>query len=808
MERKFVPKSINGVKFNRGILLVLIGIFISSCSVTRRMQENEYLLTGNRITVESTEKLSRAERITREELSEYIRQRPNKRLFGIPFFLHVYNLSRPDKQNWTKRVGEAPAIYDPAQTDRTIDALSIYMRGHGFFDSSVVAVEDTLGNRKIQVEYKITTGVPSRIGNVTYDFHDTFVEPIILEDSTATLIHTGEIFNVDRLQEERQRIAGNLKNQGFYNFSINNIGYSADTVTSPRNVNLVMRVRQRAAGFDEGDRPILENNMVYRIRNIYILPDYDASRVIRDSMYFSRMDTLEYRGVFFIYHRELNVRPDVLMRAINIYPNDLYNANAINQAYDNLMKLNYFRNANILFTELPDSLSGLISFVGDDGAGNYTQEGYLDCTIRCTPGTRQSYNVDLEATTASTYYGILTTLGYQNRNLLKGAESIDFSVTFGYEFMRMQGRKNSIELGGAMGITFPRFIAPFRIDRYNRLLNPRTRAELSVNYQDRPFYRRTLTSASWGYSWRNRGYSSFSFRPLDISVINANNVDSAFLASQRNEYLKKSFESQLLVGISGSYTYNNQTKNLNRNSFRLRLNAETNGNLLNLVAPLFSSRSSEGDFYKLFGIQYAQYVRGDLDMSYKFALGQKTAVAARFYIGAGHAYGNSKHTPIPFERQFYAGGPNSMRGWQTRTLGPGSVNHQESEETEEGGSENGNTTTYPAYVANFKLETNLELRFPVYKFLNGAVFADLGNIWQIGPRREGIDPAEYFRFNRFYDQLGFNTGLGARFDFDFFLFRVDWGIRLHDPNKSIGQKWIRNLTLRQTTFSFSVGYPF
>jgi outer membrane protein assembly factor BamA len=465
------------------------------------------------------------------------------------------------------------------------------------------------------------------------------------------------------------------------------------------------------------------------------------------------------------------------------------------------MNLNYFRGANILFTTLPDSLSTPVSYVGDGGAGVSTRESYLDCTIRCTPGTRQSYNVDLEATTTSTYYGLLTTLGYQNRNLLRGAESIDLSTTFGYEFMRAEGRRNSIELGVSTGVTYPRFVAPFRIDRYNRLQNVRTRAELSVNYQDRPFYRRTLTSANWGYSWSNRRFGSFTLRPVDVSVIDANNVDSAFLSSLKNRYLQESFKSQLLSGISGSYIYNNQTQNPTRNSFRLRLSGETYGNLLSLAAPLFSTRGEEEDYYKVLGIRYAQYVRGDLELSYKFATGQKTVLATRFHIGAGHTYGNSRHTSIPFERLFYAGGPNSMRGWQVRMLGPGSVSRQSEEER-------ASTTTYPAYVANFKLESNLEFRFPVYRFLNGAAFTDLGNIWQTGPRAAGDDPDAYFRFDRFYDQLGLAAGLGARLDFDFFLFRVDWGVRLHDPNKPSGQRWIRELTLRQSAFSFSVGYPF
>jgi outer membrane protein assembly factor BamA len=791
------------------------------------MEADQYLLMRNRIVIQPEAGLERAERVSREELSSYIRQRPNKRLFGIPFYLHIYNLSAPEKENWTKRIGEAPVIYDPIETGRSVTAMSIYMQGRGFFSSSVEAVTDTLDGRKIGVEYRVTPGVPSRLGTIAYDFEDTFVEPLVLADTAGTLIHSGEIFSSEKLQAERQRITASLKGEGYYNFSINNILYLVDTVSNPGAVNVKIRIRRRVAGYEgaASDEPILENNKVYRLRNIYIQPDYDPNRAAATTSAGQApargrgLDTLEYRGVNFIYSRELNVRPDVLMRAINIYPNDLYDADNVNRAYDNLMKLNYFRSASILFSELPDSLGAMITYIGagsDSDAS--TQEGYLDCTIQCTPGTRQSYSIDLEGTSTSTYYGALFTLGYQNRNLLKGAESIDFSLTTGYEFMRVPGRKNSIELGGAVGISFPRFVAPMRIDRYNRFSNVRTRAELSVNYQNRPFYTRTLTSASWGYSWSNARFSSFSLRPIDISVVNVTRLDttSTYYTNLRNPYLINSFDSQLIAGVSGSFLYNNQVQDVNANAFRLRINAETNGNLLNLLSPLvaqkFYNTGRKGYYYRFFGIRYAQYVRGDLDVSYKIATGLKTAIAARFYVGAGHAYGNSANTSIPFERQFYAGGPNSMRGWQVRTLGPGSTLAEEYRTASEAEAEvkksGASAVTYPAQVGNFKLEGNLEFRFPIYKFLNGAVFGDLGNIWLIGREQADVDPESYFRFDRFYDQLALNTGIGARMDFGFFLFRIDWGLRLHDPNKPSGQKWIRNLTLRQSAFSFSVGYPF
>ena len=789
----FVELKDQGVKSRLFLWGLLAVVFCTSCRTTRRLQSDEYLLTRNYVEIEPSRELPRSERVDKDELSQYIRQRPNKRLFGMPFYLWIYNLSAPEKQNWTKRIGEAPVIYDPVQTQRSARAMSTYLWGQGFINNDVQFSADTT-RQKVRVQYDVKPGVPYRLGTIGYEFQDAFLEPIIQEDSVRTLLRTGDLFSVDVIQQERHRVADYLKNLGYFNFSFNNITPVADSVSNPGVVNLRMVVRQRQAGYDEENEPVMENNMVYRIREIYVQSDYNPNAAFQNTGYGARLDTLEERGIRFLYDRDQNIRPDVLIQAINIYPNDLYSTSDVNRAYDNLTKLNYFRNVNILFSEVTDTTSNLITFVGDEGAsGNLTQEGYLTCHIQCTPGDKMGVTANVEGTGTSSYYGALASIGYQNRNVLKGVELLDFTLTAGYEFMRVKGRKNSLELGAAVGMTFPRFVAPFRIDRYNRMNNVKTRVELSVNSQNRPYYNRFLTSASYGYSWTNSRYSSFSVRPIDVTVVKMNSLDSVFFNEIQNEYLRNSYTSQLIMGISGSYIYNNQLKGVNRNTFRLRVNGETNGNLLHLITPAFTSKKDGNDYYKAFGIQYAQYVRSDLDVSYRAVTGLKTSLASRFYIGAAIPYGNS--TNVPFERLFYSGGPNSMRGWQARTLGPG---NQEVDKD----------AVYPIQLGNFKLEANLEFRFPVYKVFQGAVFADVGNIWMIGESAKEADESARFRLDRFYKQLGFNSGLGARFDFGFFLFRVDWGLRLHDPNKPSGERWISHLTLRQSAFSFNVGFPF
>ncbi|MDE6046366.1 MAG: outer membrane protein assembly factor, partial [Alistipes sp.] len=290
----------------------------------------------------------------------------------------------------------------------------------------------------------------------------------------------------------------------------------------------------------------------------------------------------------------------------------------------------------------------------------------------------------------------------------------------------------------------------------------------------------------------------FSLRPIDINVVDVGYLDAAFLENTQNAYLRQSYESQYISALSFGYGYNNQLKHLGGNATVIRFNAETSGNLIDGLKHLFSNPDG-----KIFGLQYAQYVRADLSLSRKIMLGEKTALAGRLYGGVAVAYGNSETVPV--DRMFYAGGSNSMRGWTPRTLGPGSVLITDLE--------------YPTQMGDMKLEANLEFRFPIWGIVHGAAFLDAGNIWNLRVRTDSsdktsaaVDAAEarntVFRFRNFYRQLGFDTGVGLRLDIKFAVLRLDWGIQLHNPNDPAGERWIHNFKWKNTALNFGVGYPF
>ena len=787
-------------------LCIALGLLLSACNVTRFLPSDKYLL--QRVKIEEDKEAPRDERIRTDDVLRYIRQTPNKHFLGTDFYVWIYSMAKPEKDDWwnnlKRKIGEEPVLLNMEDTERSAENLRIYLQSCGYYSSKVGYKVDTTYSRqrRARVTYSLTQNKPYHIDSVSYEFRDRFLEPILLPDTVNTLIHRGDIFSIWVLDAERERITKYLKDRGYYNFSVNNIEYIADTLQGNRKVKVKMIVKQNLVGYNARGQAMYDNNVVYRLRDINIIPNYHAAQAKAQANYFDSLDSLEYRGLSVMFNsKRPNVRERVLRGAIPLYPNYIYNASQVNRTYSNLMAMGYFKSARIAFKELPDSLSpnNYTTLIAGDkltknNTLNYTREGYLDCDIFCTPALRQSIKAELEASTTSSFYGVKAVLGYQNRNIFRGAEMFELTGTAGYEYMKApkSNKRHAMEFGLSASLSFPRFLA-VRYSAKNNIVAPRTKFELSYNHQNRPYYRRDLSSAVWTYSWRNQKSSSFVIRPIGINWVNVSYIDQDYFNSLQNEYLKHSFESQLIVAISGSYIYDNKHKLSPNNHTTIRFNAELAGNLINGLEHLFSHPAAGKDYYEILGIRYSQYVRADISASHKVMFGKVSALAARIYAGVGYAYGNSD--AMPFDRLFYAGGSNSMRGWAPRTLGPGS-------------SAAPTNVVYPTQMGDMKLEANLEFRFPIWGIFQGATFFDVGNIWYI--KRKGVEYPEgsVFSAKNFYKQLAFNTGIGLRLDIQFAILRLDWGIRLHDPNQPAGQRWIHNFKWKNTSLNFGVGYPF
>ena len=787
-------------------MLVAMVMTIVSCSVTRDLPEGTYLLSSVRF--EEDKSVPRDRRITvdKDGLDTYVRQSPNKKIFGLDFYVWVYEHANPEKHDWwnnfKRKIGEEPVLLDSALTVKSVQNLETYLQTRGYFSSDVECKVDTIAKRRrVKMTYKIEQGLPTRIDSLSYDFRDSSLRSVILADTAASLLNRGDILDISRLDDERNRIAAWLNNRGYFDFTANNISYDVDTTERGLDAAVTMIVRPTLVGYNERGGQIYENNAVYRLRNINIYPTYDP--MLRSTSGFKAdavIDTTYYNGLTII--RDLNTTPQlrnaVLRRTVPLYPNYIYNASQISRTNKELMSMGFFSNSKVAFDRVNQGDSYL-TFIGEEAEKNTlvdSRERYLDCNIYVTPALKQSMKVEVEASTTSTFYGLAATLGYSNTNAFRGAEAFDISARFGFEFMyaRDVEKRSAQELGLTLGLSFPRFLSPFWNKPGMKISHPRTRLELAFDYQNRPYYCRNIFTTRWAYSWQQGARSSLVIRPVDINWIDVKSVDEAFLSDIDNQYLRTSFESQLTAGLSASWVYNTQRSNFDQNVTVVRANLETAGNLLQGLEKLFSHPAEGKDYYEIFGIRYSQYVRADLSASYKIDLGHKMALAGRLFGGVGVTYGNSMGRSIPFDRMFYCGGANSMRGWVPRTLGPG--NKPEVHDN-----------TYPAQVGDVRLEANLEFRFPIWWIFNAAVFVDAGNVWYLRDTEDN-NPEEVFHFDNFYRQLGLNTGVGLRIDVTFIVLRLDLGIQLHNPGRPVGERWIHNFKWKNMALNFGVGYPF
>ncbi|MDR2912326.1 MAG: BamA/TamA family outer membrane protein [Alistipes sp.] len=765
--------------------LALTALLTISCSTTRTLQEGDYLLKSNKISTDP--QTPRRERITAGELDRYVLQSPNRRFLGTNLYTWLWAQADPKKENgWNnflRGAGEQPVIWEPAKTTRSTENLRTYIASRGFFSGSADARVDTLRRQKVKISYAVRQGPPSHIGQIKYTFRDTLLRDIVMADSSATLLHRGDIFDTGVMDDERIRITSNLRNRGYYNFNVGHITYIADSVGSGGpsgrgTIDLEMVIRRNLDGYTEDGTPIYADHRVYRLGQIFVHSDYDP---LADAATARRLDTLQAHNLNIVYDGRQQVWARLLRRAVDLYSDSLYSASSVEATSAELMRLGAFRSVSVLFNPVP----------GTD---------LLNCDIRCVPALRQSFSFDLEGSTTSRFYGLRPTLGYQNRNAFRGAELLSASLTGGFEFIkpgdqRTDNRKLSYELGATVSLSFPRFVF-WAAESNRKIKTPLSTLSLSANWQDRAFYSRTLFGLNWGYSWRMRRFENFTLRPVDISLVRMGYLDPTFKEWLNNPYLVSSYNDQLIAGISASYVYNDQPRSLTGNATVLRVNAETTGNMFSGLVRLVGTRPvAGGDHYNIFGIQFSQYVRGDVSFSQRFMLGEKTAFAYRVQAGAIYSYGNSSSISPPSDKQFFAGGVNSMRGWAVRTLGPGTVPYEKK-------------SGYPVQMGDVKMEANVEFRFPVMRQVGGALFFDAGNIWFMRSKPTEYPDTAVFRLRSFYRQLGLDGGIGARVDVGVVVLRLDWGIQLHTPGRPAGERWIRDFRWDNTALSFGVGYPF
>ncbi len=775
------------------LLLVLISLVLGSCTARKFVPNGKHLIKANEIILEK-----KNTSISKSDLSDFITAKPNRSFLGSRFKLWAWYVTenRTDRRFWNwvhNHVGIAPVYYDQMTAKANAEQMQRYLKDIGFMKASVLD-DVELSNRFARQRFYINPSWPYTIERFDRLVNDTVLAAFEKDAQNESLVIRGDILNTYTLSDERDRITMHFKNKGYYYFSSDNIRFEVDTNFRSRQARITMKVEdQKTDRTDSQGLTIQTKHKRYFINQVSIYPVYNpfsknSEKTDTISLGIFKNNDLHKHQQYFVFQGDPRIKLKRFGQVIHINDNQPFSLTSVKDTYRGLSNFRIYGSTNISF----DTLIKHKRFP-DDG------RNWLDCNILLQRNKASGYSFELEGTNSSGDLGIKGNATFQNKNIFKGSEQFRFRAFGGFEMQQIrttteeiEARKvfNTTEVGIDASVFFPRFLSPFRLGNFVRDYQPKTNITTGLNSQNRINYSRFITNLSFGYDWM----ASPTLRHA-LTVININSVKvdpstefQAILDQEVNQRIKDQYSNHLIFGLKYSFIYNNQNINKLNDFIYFRANVETSGNALSLFNPLLPL-DTLFDRRNLLGIAYAQFFRFDFDFRYYRVLTENNRLVFRVLVGSGLPYGNSDE--MPFERSFYAGGANGMRGWQFRELGPGSYNGTENVER----------------IGDIQLEGSFEYRFPIYSFLKGALFTDVGNIWTI--TESSYLPGGKFEAGQFYNELAMDAGLGLRFDFSFFIFRADFALPLRDPSLEIDHRWIINkLQFSDTRFNFGIGYPF
>jgi len=760
-------------------LYILVIALCCSCSVNKFIPEEHYLL-------EQVDIVSDTKEVKPSLFTSYVRQNPNAKWFNlVKVPMNIYCISGKDSTKWNNRffrkLGQAPVIYDENITQKTQQEIEKAVQNMGYMRAKV-HLDTIIQKNKLKLTYRIEAGQPYKIRHIAYQIDNPQIKQFMEEDTVRSFLHENMAFDIVALDNERQRITQILKNNGYYQFNKDFIVYQADTARNTFLVDLTMKLLP----YQRRKEDIPTSHRQFKIRNVNFLTETELGRTFND---FTQYDSLHYKGLHVYYDKKTYIRPGTLANFSYLRPNDWYREENVQNTYTGMGRLGALKYTNIRFDEVENDST------------------MLDANILLTKAKNQSLAFEIEGTNSAGDLGAAASVTYQHRNVFKGSETFSIKVRGAFEAITglQEGYESDDykEYGVEASLNFPEFKFPFLSSDFKRKIQATSEVGLDFNSQIRPEFTRTLTSASWSYRWTDKRRSHHRFDLLNINYVYVPWKSENFNAylenlTDRNSILIKSYEDQLIVRMGYSYTYNSANDRTrtsgNRNSYSIRMNLEEAGNLLYLSSKAIHSEPKADKGFVIANIPFAQYIKGDFDFAHNWNIDNRNALVFHIGMGVAYPYGNSKI--LPFEKRYFSGGPNSVRGWSVRSLGPGGY---------KGSGENVN---YINHTGDIKLDLNIEYRTHLFWKLNGAAFIDAGNIWNIRDY-EGQEEGT-FRFNRFYKQLAVAYGLGIRFDLDYLILRFDGGMKAINPVEHGKDKYsfIKPRFDRDFTFHFAVGYPF
>ena len=755
---------------------------LCACSATKFIPEGDYMLEN--VSVKSTDK-----NLDVSVLKGYIRQHPNSKWFSLlKVPMGPYALSGCDTtkriNRFLQRIGEAPVVFDTVQANRSGENMLAAVKNMGYLNAQVEQ-QRTVKGKKLRLSYSIMPGERYKVRNIHYVVDDSVVDRIVREYAGFSLLQSGMPFDLNVLDEERGRISSHLQNSGYYRFNREYVRFVADTCVGNHEVDLEVRIplyRTSAESEPELHRRYKINRVVFAGSGVALESPEDTVGA----------EHLTYEGFPIYYKERLAFRPSVFTNNNAVMPGLLYCERDVQRTYNHFGQLGAVMFSNVKMME------------------NDSLPNYLDCFITVHENKTRSVGAELEGTNSAGDLGAALLLTYQNRNLFRGSELFSLKLRGAFEAITgLEGYsdQNYMEISVEAGLTFPNF----RLFHFNGRERDMVRAtsEISLLYdsQNRPeFHRRVLTGAL-RYRWHSpNGLWRHRIDLIDLNYVFMPWISDTFRRdyledeTDRNAILRYNYENLFIMRLAYSFTYNSQRNatsiaDYGSNALGLRFNIESAGNLLYGGSHLFGASQNGDRQYTLFNIAYAQYVKGDFDLSKSFRFDDRNSLALHFGVGVAYPYGNS--TILPYEKRYFSGGANSVRGWSVRELGPGRFT---------GGD---GRIDFINQTGDIKLDLSAEYRTFLFWKLHGAVFVDAGNIWTIRDYAE--QPGGQFRLKSFWKEIAVSYGLGFRLNFDYFILRLDGGMKAINPAYTDARRHyplIHPNFRRDFTLHFAVGLPF
>ena len=690
----------------------IAGLILSSCSASRDLPEGQVML--NKVSVVADGKYSD---VNPSQLKNYVRQKGNSRWFSaVKIPLGVYAMAGEDTTKWINRtlrnMGEAPVVYDTLQARLSCENLQRALQNLGYLDSQVELYTEVKG-KKLNAVYVLHPGAPYFIRNVSYEIQDSLIARLMAGD--VHKLNQGDKLNVDNLNQERSRITEYLQDNGYFRFHKEFINFRVDTVQSTHKADVTLLLRPyRTSDIQD------TLHTRYTIRNI----DY-ASGDPQDSV--------------------IHLRKNVLRENTFIREGKPYSASGLQNTYNHFGRLGAVKYTNISFEQDPDS-------------------ALLDAHLQLQTNKPSTLSFQPEGTNTAGDLGAAASLTYENRNLFRGSESFSVQVRGAYEAIRgLEGYSNQdyIEYSVESRLSFPRFMMPFLSSEARRRTIATSELSLTYDTQNRPEFHRRVLSAGWRYKWSPlSSRNQYQFDLLNLNYVFMPWISDTFRKeyldnpTNYNAILRYNYEDLFIMKTGFGFSYND-------GKTAIKTNIETAGNLLSLGSAIFGGNKDDLNQYKVFNIAYAQYIKGDIDYTHHLISGYNDQLVFHVGLGIAYPYGNS--TILPFEKRYFSGGANSVRGWSVRSLGPGRYKDKD-----------GNIN-FITQTGDIKLDLNLEYRTHLFWKFGGALFIDAGNIWTI--RDYPSQPDGQFQIQNILKDLAVSYGLGLRLNFDYFISRFDMGMK-------------------------------